>query len=305
MTVDHAELLRELGRSHARLAGTLAGLTDEQAREPSQLPGWSRGHVATHLCRNADAIRRLALGVLSGVPAEMYPGRAGRPQRRDRGRRRPAGGVAGGRPRLRRFAGAGHPGTADRGRAGRAGQVAPADRRARAAGAAVAGGRDPPPRPRSRLHRGRLAAGVRRGHAGHRAARAARGGGRHRGARPAGPRGAGLAAGPADPAGPSGRSRPGRSERRPARTSRRPARTGSSSACRPWSVTCRARRPLREPRSDPVEEFEPRQQRSTQRAGQVVALLGPVDAVADQRPVARPDGDRQLVDRARPCSVSR
>jgi len=74
MTVDHAELLRELGRSHARLAGTLAVLTDDQARGPSKLPGWSRGHVATHLCRNADAIHRLALGVLSGVPAEMYPG---------------------------------------------------------------------------------------------------------------------------------------------------------------------------------------------------------------------------------------
>ncbi|HST49832.1 maleylpyruvate isomerase family mycothiol-dependent enzyme [Jatrophihabitans sp.] len=74
MTADHAELLHQLGRSHARLAETLAGLTDSQARQPSRLPGWSRGHVATHLCRNADAIRRLALGVLSREPAEMYPG---------------------------------------------------------------------------------------------------------------------------------------------------------------------------------------------------------------------------------------
>jgi maleylpyruvate isomerase len=74
VTVDHDELLDQLGRSHARLNDTLAGLTDEQARQPSTLPGWSRGHVATHLCRNADAIRRLALGVLSGTPGEMYPG---------------------------------------------------------------------------------------------------------------------------------------------------------------------------------------------------------------------------------------
>ena len=74
MTVDHGELLDLLGQSHARLEATMGGLTDEQAREPSLLPGWSRGHVATHLCRNADALRRLALGVLGGEQAEMYPG---------------------------------------------------------------------------------------------------------------------------------------------------------------------------------------------------------------------------------------
>jgi maleylpyruvate isomerase len=74
MTVDHGELLEQLGQSHARLETTLDGLTDEQARQPSLLPGWSRGHVATHLSRNADALRRLTLGVLGGEQAEMYPG---------------------------------------------------------------------------------------------------------------------------------------------------------------------------------------------------------------------------------------
>jgi len=74
MMADHAELLHQLGRSQDRLRESLAALTDDAARQPSRLPGWSRGHVATHLARNADAIRRLALGVLSGVPAEMYPG---------------------------------------------------------------------------------------------------------------------------------------------------------------------------------------------------------------------------------------
>ncbi len=74
MMADHAELLHQLGQSQDRLRESFSGLTDDKAREPSRLPGWSRGHVATHLSRNADAIRRLALGVLSGVPAEMYPG---------------------------------------------------------------------------------------------------------------------------------------------------------------------------------------------------------------------------------------
>lgn len=74
MTPGHGEVLSQLEQAHARLEATLAGLTDEQARAASRLPGWSRGHVVTHLCRNADALRRLALGVLSGEPAVMYPG---------------------------------------------------------------------------------------------------------------------------------------------------------------------------------------------------------------------------------------
>ena len=37
----------------------IEGLTDDQAREPSLLPGWSRGHVLTHLARNADAMVNL------------------------------------------------------------------------------------------------------------------------------------------------------------------------------------------------------------------------------------------------------
>jgi maleylpyruvate isomerase len=68
------EALAQLEQSHARLESTLNGLTDEQARQPSLLPGWTRGHVVTHLSRNADALRRLTLGVLGGEQAEMYPG---------------------------------------------------------------------------------------------------------------------------------------------------------------------------------------------------------------------------------------
>jgi maleylpyruvate isomerase len=74
MTLDHDEVLTQLERSHARLDATLARLSEEQARAGSLLPGWSRGHVVTHLCRNADALRRLALGAANGAPAEMYPG---------------------------------------------------------------------------------------------------------------------------------------------------------------------------------------------------------------------------------------
>jgi maleylpyruvate isomerase len=41
--------------AHATLLGRLATLTDAQARQSSRLPGWTVGHVLTHLARNADS----------------------------------------------------------------------------------------------------------------------------------------------------------------------------------------------------------------------------------------------------------
>jgi maleylpyruvate isomerase len=59
---------------HARLARTLEGLTDDQRRAPSHLPGWSRGHVLAHLAGNAEAVSRLCQGLIDGEPGVMYPG---------------------------------------------------------------------------------------------------------------------------------------------------------------------------------------------------------------------------------------
>ncbi|MFJ8310015.1 MULTISPECIES: maleylpyruvate isomerase family mycothiol-dependent enzyme [unclassified Streptomyces] len=56
---DLAGLLDAVRGSAARLGDTLGGLTDRQAREPSALAGWSRGHVLTHLARSADVYRWL------------------------------------------------------------------------------------------------------------------------------------------------------------------------------------------------------------------------------------------------------
>jgi maleylpyruvate isomerase len=61
MTAPHTDqsytaLLEEVAASQRALESTLETLTDQQAREPSRLPGWSRGHVVTHLARNADAL---------------------------------------------------------------------------------------------------------------------------------------------------------------------------------------------------------------------------------------------------------
>lgn len=55
-----------------RLVATASGLSDEQAREPSLLPGWSRGHVLTHIARNADGLRNLLIWAETGVETPQY-----------------------------------------------------------------------------------------------------------------------------------------------------------------------------------------------------------------------------------------
>ncbi len=66
-------------RAHRAVIATLRGLTDEQARQPSLLPGWTVGHVATHIARNADGHIRMFEAAGRGEIAPMYPG--GREQR--------------------------------------------------------------------------------------------------------------------------------------------------------------------------------------------------------------------------------
>lgn len=77
--------------SHARLAEALAGLTDAQARKASALPGWSVGHVLTHLSRNADSHVRMLEAAAAGEVADQYAGgAAGRAADIEAGAGRPA-----------------------------------------------------------------------------------------------------------------------------------------------------------------------------------------------------------------------
>jgi len=48
--------------------------TDADVRAPSLLPGWSRGHVLTHIARNADGISATVSGALRGEVVKRYPG---------------------------------------------------------------------------------------------------------------------------------------------------------------------------------------------------------------------------------------
>ena len=75
----------------ARADVVLAQMTDGEARQPSRLPGWTRGHIATHLARNADGNRNMIEGVLAGEERAMYPGgEAGREADIEAGAGRPA-----------------------------------------------------------------------------------------------------------------------------------------------------------------------------------------------------------------------
>ncbi len=82
-----------IAESTGRLLATAAALTDRQAREPSPLPGWSRGHVLTHVARNADGLRNLLIWARTGVVTPQYPGPQARDEAIEAGAGRPAAGL--------------------------------------------------------------------------------------------------------------------------------------------------------------------------------------------------------------------
>ena len=62
--------------SHQRLLQTLDSLTDDQCREPSALPGWTRGHVLSHLACNAESHVHVLQCAARGEVGEQYVGGA-------------------------------------------------------------------------------------------------------------------------------------------------------------------------------------------------------------------------------------
>lgn len=72
-----------------RMAGLLhervATVDDAAAKEASLLPGWTRGHVITHLARNADGLVNLLTWARTGVEHPMYTSDADRDAAIDEG----------------------------------------------------------------------------------------------------------------------------------------------------------------------------------------------------------------------------
>ena len=76
MTSDDAltAALDEMAASTDRVLATVDRFDDNDVRQPSLLPGWTRGHVLTHLARNADGMVNLVQAARTGDGQVMYPG---------------------------------------------------------------------------------------------------------------------------------------------------------------------------------------------------------------------------------------
>lgn len=73
-----SDLRRMVSEATQRLLGATMTVGESEWRAPSRLPGWSRGHVATHVARQADGIVRLVTWARTGQRLDMYPSPAQR-----------------------------------------------------------------------------------------------------------------------------------------------------------------------------------------------------------------------------------
>ncbi|WP_432898783.1 maleylpyruvate isomerase family mycothiol-dependent enzyme [Micromonospora matsumotoense] len=78
MTTDPLLLTGAAADAAARLLDTAAGLDAAAVAAPSLLPGWTRGHVLTHLARNADGFVNLLTAARTGEDIPMYASDAAR-----------------------------------------------------------------------------------------------------------------------------------------------------------------------------------------------------------------------------------
>ena len=82
--------MTRIGEATDRLLASAAALTDATARERSALPGWTRGHVLTHVARNADGLGNLLRWARTGTKTPMYASREARAASIEAGAGRPA-----------------------------------------------------------------------------------------------------------------------------------------------------------------------------------------------------------------------
>jgi maleylpyruvate isomerase len=73
MTMDPLVLLTDVDRATEELLRTAADLDPAAVSAPSLLPGWTIGHVLTHLARSADAYTATLTWARTGIDAEADP----------------------------------------------------------------------------------------------------------------------------------------------------------------------------------------------------------------------------------------
>jgi maleylpyruvate isomerase len=69
---DAAAVLDEINAATEHLLGSVAHLTDDDMTTPSLCAGWTRGHVLTHLARNADGLCNMLNTASTGEVTPMY-----------------------------------------------------------------------------------------------------------------------------------------------------------------------------------------------------------------------------------------
>ncbi|MGX6606372.1 maleylpyruvate isomerase family mycothiol-dependent enzyme [Micromonosporaceae bacterium Da 78-11] len=89
MTMDPLVLLTDVDRATEELLRRAADLDPTVVSTPSPLPGWTVGHVLTHIARNADGQRNLLTWARTGVETPMYPSPAAREEGIEAGAARP------------------------------------------------------------------------------------------------------------------------------------------------------------------------------------------------------------------------
>ncbi|MFB6889456.1 maleylpyruvate isomerase family mycothiol-dependent enzyme [Kitasatospora sp. NPDC056327] len=85
-----AHYLDLVGEGTRHLLHTVAGLGPGAVAEPSGLPGWTRGHVLSHLARNADSLVNLLDGARTGTDIPQYASEEARDRGIEEGAPRPA-----------------------------------------------------------------------------------------------------------------------------------------------------------------------------------------------------------------------
>ncbi len=91
---EASDSLDRLAVATGRLLATASTLSDAQVREPSLLPGWTRGHVLTHIARNADGMVNLLRWARTGAQIPMYASAQSRAADIGAGAGRPAADLA-------------------------------------------------------------------------------------------------------------------------------------------------------------------------------------------------------------------
>ncbi|MEV8507814.1 maleylpyruvate isomerase family mycothiol-dependent enzyme [Actinoplanes sp. NPDC051475] len=89
MTIDPLVLMTDVDQATERLIRTAEGLEPGAESAPSLLPGWTIGHVLTHVARNADSFTNLLTWARTGVETPQYPTPRAREEGIEAGHRRP------------------------------------------------------------------------------------------------------------------------------------------------------------------------------------------------------------------------